>query len=114
MADQQAPPAGPDSMIDALRDNARTAGVVSELVRRGPEAVPALLEALERRDVEMRRLVFEAIQQILNRQVSFDPYAPESLRRHQLMLLREQWLNVHQKHITRYSFMAASVWARRT
>ena len=29
------------------------------------------------------------MQQILNRPVSFDPYAPESLRRHQLMLLRE-------------------------
>lgn len=60
-----------------------------ELVLRGETALPALLETLERRDVELRRLAFEIVRQILQREVSFDPYAPESLRRHQLMLLRE-------------------------
>jgi len=33
--------------------------------------------------------VYEVIKQILQREVLFDPYAPESLRKHQLMLLRE-------------------------
>ena len=60
-----------------------------ELAQRGEAAVPALLEALERRDVELRRQAVEVLQQVLNRPLSFDPYAPESLRRHQLMLLRE-------------------------
>ncbi len=60
-----------------------------ELVLRGEAALPPLLEALERRDVELRRQVFEVVKQILQREVTFDPYAPESLRRHQLLLLRE-------------------------
>ena len=59
------------------------------LALRGEAALPELLEALERRDVELRRLAFEVVRQILKREVIFDPYAPESLRRHQLMLLRE-------------------------
>ena len=47
------------------------------------------LEALERRDVELRRQAFAVVKQILQREITFDPYAPESLRKHQLMLLRE-------------------------
>jgi lipopolysaccharide export system ATP-binding protein len=75
-------------LIEALKtpDHALAA---QELVVRGEAALPALLEALERRDVEMRRQAFEVVQQIMKREVSFDPYAPESLRRHQLLLLRE-------------------------
>ena len=77
-------------LIEALKgpDQATAA---QELVLRGEAALPALLEALERRDVEMRRQAVEVLQQILNRTLSFDPYAPESLRRHQLMLLREHF-----------------------
>ena len=56
---------------------------------RGEAALAALLEALERRDVELRRLAYEVVCQILKRDANFDPYAPETLRRHQLMLLRE-------------------------
>jgi lipopolysaccharide export system ATP-binding protein len=75
-------------MIEALKtpDGAQAA---RELVARGEAALPPLLEALERRDVELRRLVFEVVRQILKREVIFDPYAPEALRKHQLMLLRE-------------------------
>jgi lipopolysaccharide export system ATP-binding protein len=75
-------------LIEALKSPDQGAAA-QELVLRGEAAVPALLEALERRDVELRRLAAEVLQQILNRAISFDPYAPESLRRHQLMLLRE-------------------------
>ena len=60
-----------------------------ELELRGEPALPSLLEALERRDVELRRLVFEIVRRILKRDVTFDPYAPESNRKMQLMLLRE-------------------------
>ena len=75
-------------LIEVLK-TADAATAARELVLRGQAALPALLEALERRDVELRRQVFEVLQQILGCSVSFDPYAPESLRRHQLLLLRE-------------------------
>ena len=39
--------------------------------------------------VELRRQAFEIVRHIMQREVSFDPYAPEAMRRHQLMLLRE-------------------------
>jgi lipopolysaccharide export system ATP-binding protein len=66
------------------------AAAVAELVQRGPAAMPALLEALERRDVDMRRQAFAALQRILDSDITFDPYAPEALRRQQLANLREQ------------------------
>jgi hypothetical protein len=52
--------------------------------------VPVLLEALERRDVEMRRQAFGVLQGILKGAAVFDPYAPEAQRRQQLALLREK------------------------
>ncbi len=61
----------------------------AELTERGPSAIPALLAALERRDVEMRRQALQVLQAILQRPVGFDPYAPEALRRQQLTALRE-------------------------
>jgi len=87
-------PAGPlpaDAMVDALRDNAQTAGVVGALVSRGPEAVPALLDALERRDLELRRRAFLVLQHIGGPEVDFDPFAPEPQRRQQIAVLREQF-----------------------
>ena len=63
---------------------------VAELIRRGPVAVPSLLAALERRDVEMRRQALQVLQTILKRPIPFDPYAPEILRKQQLAGLREQ------------------------
>jgi lipopolysaccharide export system ATP-binding protein len=61
----------------------------AELCKRGLAAVPALLAALERRDVEMRRQALSVLQSILKHPVSFDPYAPEILRRQQLSALHE-------------------------
>jgi lipopolysaccharide export system ATP-binding protein len=75
-------------LIESLRTSGHAAAA-HDLIARGAAAVPALLEALERRDVELRRQVLEVIQHILGRPVTFDPYAPEALRRHQLLLLRD-------------------------
>lgn len=61
-----------------------------ELVRRGPGAVPTLLAALERRDVDLRQQALQVLQRILKRPLAFDPFAPEDLRRQQLFSLREQ------------------------
>jgi lipopolysaccharide export system ATP-binding protein len=76
-------------LIDRLRTN-EGAAAAEELRRRGPAAVPALLEALERRDVEMRRQAFDVLRQVLGGEVEFDPYAPEAQRLQQLALLRER------------------------
>jgi lipopolysaccharide export system ATP-binding protein len=67
------------------------ASAAAELQQRGRAAVPALIEALERRDVEMRRQAFEVLQQVAGGGGVFDPYAPESQRRQQIARLREQF-----------------------
>jgi lipopolysaccharide export system ATP-binding protein len=75
-------------LIERLK-GADHAAAATELIQRGAAALPALLEALERRDVEMRRQVHQVVQAILNGPVPFDPYAPEALRRQQLEQLRD-------------------------
>src|SRR5205823_306201 len=50
-------------LIEALKSSEH-AQAGRELVLRGQAAVPSLLEALERRDVELRRLVYEVLRQI--------------------------------------------------
>jgi lipopolysaccharide export system ATP-binding protein len=61
-----------------------------ELLSRGAAAIPHLLEALERRDPDMRRLAFEVLRRLLP-DAAFDPDGPEALRRQQLARLRERW-----------------------
>jgi lipopolysaccharide export system ATP-binding protein len=77
-------------LVEGLKtpDHAHAA---SELVQRGQAAVPALLAALERRDVELRRQSVQVLQTILKRPIAFDPYAPEAMRRQQIGSLREYW-----------------------
>jgi lipopolysaccharide export system ATP-binding protein len=74
-------------LIERLRTEA-AAQAAAELAQRGPAVVPALFEALERRDVEMRRQAHQVLQTILGVEVAFDPYAPEAVRRQQIAQLR--------------------------
>jgi lipopolysaccharide export system ATP-binding protein len=67
------------------------AEAAAELVQRGPSAVPAILEALERRDVELRRQAWHVLQTIIKQPVAFDPFAPEAQRRQQIADLRLQY-----------------------
>lgn len=76
-------------LIEKLRTGG-AAEAAAELVGHGQEAVPVLLEALDRRDVELRRQVLGILQTISSSAIVFDPYAPESLRKQQLTDLREQ------------------------
>jgi lipopolysaccharide export system ATP-binding protein len=76
-------------LVEGLR-GPEAGHAAAELRERGHESLPALLGALERRDVEVRCLALDILQHILNRPLSFDPYAPEILRRQQLASLREQ------------------------
>jgi lipopolysaccharide export system ATP-binding protein len=75
-------------LVDRLRTAEREA-VAAEILQRGPAVLPMLLEALERRDVEVRRKAHELLQKLLGREVDFDPYAPEAQRRQQIAALRE-------------------------
>ena len=62
----------------------------AELLQCGREALAALLEALERRDAELRRRAFAVLQRILDSAIPFDPLGPEMVRRQQLANLRAQ------------------------
>jgi lipopolysaccharide export system ATP-binding protein len=77
-------------LIERLKSDTQLAAA-NELVQTGAAAVPALLEAMERRDVEMRRLAFAVLQHVLPGAAVFDPYAPEALRRQQMSALREHF-----------------------
>jgi lipopolysaccharide export system ATP-binding protein len=76
-------------LIERLK-TADHASATAELQRHGPAAVPSLLEALERRDVELRRQAYQVLQSIVKGPVLFDPYAPEAQRRQQITDLREK------------------------
>jgi lipopolysaccharide export system ATP-binding protein len=76
-------------LVENLRSTEQ-AMAAEELVRKGPSAVPALLDALERRDVELRRQAF-CVLQLIDESVNFDPFAPEAQRRQQVADLRTQF-----------------------
>jgi hypothetical protein len=80
--------------IEQLRDNAQAGAAVAELVRRGHAVVPDLLDALERRDIELRRRAFLVFQHICGPAAQFDPYAPEAQRRQQIAVLRERYIRL--------------------
>jgi lipopolysaccharide export system ATP-binding protein len=75
-------------LIDRLKTEYAEAS--AELAQHGRDAVPPLLEALTRRDVEMRRLAFGVLQNLIQGAL-FDPYAPEAQRRQQIADLRERY-----------------------
>ena len=76
-------------LVENLR-TAEQAAAAEELVQKGASAVPALLDALERRDVELRRQAF-CVLQMIHESAQFDPFAPEALRRQQIAELRDQF-----------------------
>ena len=78
--------------VQGLLDRLRTTDYVNaaaELLQFGPAAIPALVDALEWRDMEMRRRAFEVLQHLWPG-VLFDPFAPESDRIQQLDSLRSR------------------------
>ncbi|MSR32313.1 MAG: LPS export ABC transporter ATP-binding protein [Gemmataceae bacterium] len=60
-----------------------------ELQRHGLAAFPFLLDALERRDPDLRKKVHHLMEKISGSPVQFDPFAPEAQRRAQISSLRE-------------------------
>jgi lipopolysaccharide export system ATP-binding protein len=76
-------------LIEALKGPGHAAAA-NDLLQRGRAVLPALLDALERRDVELRRQVYAVVQRLLDCGAAFDAYAPEAQRRQQLAHLRER------------------------
>jgi lipopolysaccharide export system ATP-binding protein len=82
-----------EEMIHRLVERLKTsegAAAAAEIQKRGSAAIPALIEALERRDVEMRRQAFQVLQMLIDCTGLFDPFAPESQRRQQIAHLRDK------------------------
>jgi lipopolysaccharide export system ATP-binding protein len=77
-------------LIESLKNNDQAGAAVAELVARGPAVVPELLDAMERRDLELRRRAFMVLQHLTGPSAAFDPYAPESQRRQQIAVLRDR------------------------
>ena len=78
------------TLVERLKTEDHSAAA-SEICRWGASAVPVLIEALERRDVELRRHAFQVLQSLVHGAASFDPFAPEVLRRQQIAKLRDQF-----------------------
>jgi lipopolysaccharide export system ATP-binding protein len=76
-------------LVDRLRTTDQQAAA-EELLQRGLSAVPFLLEAMDRRDADMRQVACEVLERILGAPIAFDAFAPEAQRRQQLALLRER------------------------
>jgi lipopolysaccharide export system ATP-binding protein len=78
-------------LIDQLKSPQRDEAE-RELLNLGRGALSHLIEALERRDLEIRRMAFHVLQRLLDGGGEFDPYAPEAHRRRQIDRLRDQFL----------------------
>ena len=77
--------------LHVLRGKLRTAEyqqAALELIQTGPSAIPAVVDALAWRDMEMRRRAFEVLSRLWPG-VPFDPFAPEGERLQQIALLRQ-------------------------
>jgi lipopolysaccharide export system ATP-binding protein len=78
------------ALVEALKGDKREEAA-DHLLQLSDAAIPGLLQALERRDVELRRQAHEVLQVLCKGPIAFDPYAPESMRRQQLAKLRQRW-----------------------
>jgi lipopolysaccharide export system ATP-binding protein len=82
--------------IELLRDDSTVRAATAELIRRGPAIIGDLIEALDRRDAELRRRAFIVLQHICGTTPPFEPTGPENLRRQQIVVLRQQLLHLAQ------------------
>jgi lipopolysaccharide export system ATP-binding protein len=80
-------------LIEGLRHNETMRASTEELLRRGKAATGALIEALERRELDLRVRACEVLKTILGGPIEFDPYAPDEVRPRQIAGLRSRWLS---------------------
>ena len=78
--------------IEGLRHNDTLRSATEDLIKRGRSAIPVLLEALDRRELDLRVRVGEVLKHILGGPIDFDPYAPDDVRPRQIAMLRNRYL----------------------
>ena len=64
----------------------------AELVGAGADSVPALLDAMDRPEIEVRRRAYAVLHHLTDGQAAFDPLAKTEIRQAQMALLRNQLL----------------------
>ncbi len=74
--------------IDQLLDRVQMQAAWNELTARGKESIPVLLEALERRELELRHLALRLLESISGESLRFQADGPDDLRWKQIALLR--------------------------
>ena len=74
--------------VEHLKDRAKLTAAWQALVEKGRAAIPVLLEALERRDIETRHLAFRLLQTITGEPLDYQADAPDDLRLRQVAFLR--------------------------
>ncbi len=75
-------------LVEQLSDRAEMPNAWHELASRGEAATPVLLEALERRELEIRHLAFRLLESITGEQLVYQSDAPEDVRLRQVAYLR--------------------------
>lgn len=80
--------------IEGLRLNDTVRSSTEELIKKGRAAIPVLLEALERRELDLRVRASEVLKHISGGPIEFDPYAPDEVRHRQVAMLRKRLLAV--------------------
>ncbi len=74
--------------VEQLRDQAGMSTAWHELNSRGQDAVPVLLEALERRELEVRHLAHRLLESVTGEELTFQADAPDDVRLRQIAHLR--------------------------
>jgi lipopolysaccharide export system ATP-binding protein len=87
-----APEADPPARwVEALRVESTRSAAVTELLKGGKASVPPLVEALGRRESDLRVHAFELLKRIIPAPpLQFDPFAADEVRAKQLVMLRQQ------------------------
>jgi lipopolysaccharide export system ATP-binding protein len=78
--------------VNLLQDRGQMSNAWHELLSRGMEAIPVLLEALERRELEIRHLSLRLLESITGQQLVFTADAAEEVRIIQITQLRAKLL----------------------
>jgi lipopolysaccharide export system ATP-binding protein len=77
-------------LVEALGNDATRPGAVTEFLKWGGGAVPPLVEALGRREPDLRVHAFEVLKRLVPAPLQFDPFAADEIRARQLVALRQQ------------------------
>lgn len=76
--------------VESLKNDATFNQAVQELIKRGNASVPPLVDALGRRETELRVRSLEVLSRLVAGNIQFDPFGTDDSRTKQLASLRKQ------------------------